>query len=122
MITRRRLAGRPLVALAIAVCCTLVSGAQVQLPTVSHPIKSIFSIAITRDGGQVVLVTLASIRASWIVAQPLDGGASRVLVPSGSHARYVPSKGVLVYRMTGRGLDPSSFPLAVAPFDPPRFG
>ena len=51
----RRLVVCGLAGLAIAVFCTLDSDAQVQLPTVSHPIKNIDSIAITRDGRQVVL-------------------------------------------------------------------
>ncbi len=46
---------RGFVALVIAACCcTLASGAQVQLPTVQSPIKDIGSIAITPDGRRVL--------------------------------------------------------------------
>jgi Tol biopolymer transport system component len=69
-------------------------------------------------GSRAALVTLTNFHASWIVAQPLDGGASRVLVPSGSHARYVPSKRVLIYRMVAESPLSGAVPLAAAPFDP----
>jgi len=45
---------RGLVALAIAACCTLDSGAQAQLPTVQNPLKDIGRIAITPDGRRVL--------------------------------------------------------------------
>jgi hypothetical protein len=68
-------------------------------------------------GSRAALVTLTNYRNTWIVVQPLGGGASSVVVSSGSHARYVSSKKVLVYRMT-RSRDGPLAPLAAAPFDP----
>src|SRR5262245_47103213 len=45
---------RGVVALAISAFCTLGSGAQVQLPTVSNPLREIRSITITPDGKRLL--------------------------------------------------------------------
>jgi Tol biopolymer transport system component len=59
---------RGLVALVIAACCTLDSGAQVQLPTVQNPIKDISAVAITPDGRRVLFsgTDIKGVSGTWL--------------------------------------------------------
>jgi Tol biopolymer transport system component len=94
----------------------LAVGGVPELVAAFKPDENIIDIEVL-PGSRAALVTLTNYRNTWIVAQPLDGGAAHVVVPSGSHARYVSSQKSLVYR-TSKSPSRSVVPLETAPFDP----